>query len=145
MYELRKAVSEQLGYELNEPEAAEALQEVANHGADSGFSGFIYYSETVKFARDNMKLIIEQLESDASDYGVDVFQMISDFNCLSDGNYQPFKIASVIYDNADEATINDGADTAILNALAWYALESIAQEHNDMNEQESPSFVSQSC
>ena len=126
MYELTKAVTEQLGYELNEPEAAETFQDIANHGADSGFSGFIYHSETVKFSRDNMKLIIQQLESDASDFGIDVFQMISDFNCLKDGNYQPFEIASVIYDNADEATINDGADTAILNALAWYALESAA-------------------
>jgi len=33
----------------------------------------------------------------------------------------------VIHDDIDDATRNDGADVAILNALAWYALEEAAQ------------------
>ena len=52
--------------------------------------------------------------------------MIAGFNCLH-GEFPAFEIASVIHDDIDDATRNDGADTAILNALAWYALEETAQ------------------
>ena len=39
-----------------------------------------------------------------------------------------------MFDQADEATINDGADTQILNALAWYALEVVARYVTDIRE-----------
>ena len=133
--QLIKAVSEQCGYEPDDAELIQLLSDVSNHGASGGFSGFIYYGDTCKFARDNMPLIIKQLEEDASSCGMDVFEIISHFDCLevsTKGVYQPFEIASVIFDKADEATINDGADTQILNALAWYALEEVARYVTDI-------------
>tara|TARA_Y100000310_G_C19964053_1_gene482478 strand:- start:15 stop:461 length:447 start_codon:yes stop_codon:yes gene_type:complete len=124
--QLIKAVSEQCGYEADDAELIQLLSDVSNNGAGGGFSGFIYHSDTRKFARDNMPLIIEQLIEDASNCGMDVFEIVSHFNCLNE-NYPAFEIASVIFGQADEATINDGADTQILNALAWYALEEVAR------------------
>jgi len=127
--QLIKAVSEQCGYEADDAELIQLLSDVSNNGASGGFSGFIYHGDTCKFARDNMPLIIEQLKEDASNCGMDVFEMVSHFNCL-DENYPAFEIASVIFDQAD--LIGRGitpffADTQILNALAWYALEEVAR------------------
>jgi hypothetical protein len=36
------------------------------------------------------------------------------------------EVADTIHGHPDQATINDGVDTQILNALAWYALEEVA-------------------
>ena len=131
--QLIKAVSEQCGYEPDDAELIQLLSDVSNHGASGGFSGFIYYGDNCKFARDNMPLIIEQLKEDASNCGMDVFEMVFSCNGL-EGQYPAFEIASVMFDQADEATINDGADTQILNALAWYALEVVARYVTDIRE-----------
>jgi hypothetical protein len=142
--QLIKAVSEQCGYEADDSagfrlfdasnaELIQIFSDVSNNGASGGYGGFIYLRDTCKFARDNMPLIIEQLKEDASNCGVDVFEMVSHFNCLNE-NYPAFEIASVIFDQADEATINDGADTQILNALAWYALEEVARYITEIRE-----------
>lgn len=146
--QLIKAVIEQLGddpdrflsqhslkYEtlVNDTDLLQTLKDVSDHGASGGYGGFIYHRDTCKFARENMPLIIEQLKEDTSNYGVDVFEMVSNFNCLNE-NYPAFEIASVIFDQADEASINDGADTQILNALAWYALEEVARYITDIRE-----------
>tara|TARA_R110002110_G_scaffold83329_1_gene216328 strand:- start:2133 stop:2546 length:414 start_codon:yes stop_codon:yes gene_type:complete len=132
--QLIKAVSEQCGYEADDAELIQLLSDVSNNdGASGGYGNFIYHTDTCKFARENMPLIIEQLKEDASNYGVDVFEMVSKFNCL-EGEYPPYEIASIIFDQADEATINDGADTQILNALAWYALEEVARYVTDIRE-----------
>jgi len=102
------------------------MRDIRNHGADGGFSGFIYYSDTCKFARDNMALIYSHAKNQAVEFGIDPLEMIAGFNCLH-GEFPAFEIASVIHDDIDDATRNDGADVAILNALAWYALEEAAQ------------------
>ena len=114
------------------------MSNIRNNGADDGFSGFIYHSEmTCKFARDNMAEIYRHAKNQAAEFGIDPLEMIAGFNCLH-GEFPAFEIASVIHntlvlknnphlDSFDDATRNDGADTAILNALAWYALEETAQ------------------
>tara|TARA_R110001583_G_scaffold160809_2_gene312686 strand:+ start:405 stop:809 length:405 start_codon:yes stop_codon:yes gene_type:complete len=109
------------------------MSDIRNHGADGGFSGFIYHSETCKFARDNMAEIYRHAKDQAAEFGTDPLEMIAGFNCLH-GDFPSFEIASVIHDDIDDATRNDGADVAILNALAWYALEEAAQhwEHYEV-------------
>ncbi|NIU82320.1 MAG: hypothetical protein GWN64_02320, partial [Candidatus Thorarchaeota archaeon] len=48
---------------------ASTLEDICNHGIDGGFSGFIYYTDTVEFAKANMELIVEALKSDKDDFG----------------------------------------------------------------------------
>ena len=123
-YELiKKAVFDQLG--------DDAEQELKNvracpDGAAGGFGGFIYYNETRKFAKDNMKAIYDFAKEEAEEFGEDVFKMIQGFGCLRDINPLTSEIAETIHGHPDNATINDGVDTQILNALAWFALESVA-------------------
>ena len=114
---LKNAVIEQLG---GDDESIEyAKDTIENCGASGGVGGFIYYSETTEFARNNMDDIYTLLKDQASEFGYDcVFEMVAKFNCLKDYKYSPHEIADVIYNKASEDD-----ETQILNALAWYALE----------------------
>ena len=112
--------------DLDDGELESTMSDIRNHGADGGFSGFIYYNETCNFARENMAEIYRHAKNQAAEFGIDPLEMIAGFNCLR-GAFPAFEIASVIHDDIDDATRNDGADVAILNALAWYALEEAAQ------------------
>tara|TARA_R110000822_G_scaffold110654_6_gene240951 strand:- start:4599 stop:4943 length:345 start_codon:yes stop_codon:yes gene_type:complete len=105
---LKAKVIKQLGLE-------DSLRDVREHGADAGFSGFTYYSETCKFALDNLKDIRNEirLEADALGYS-SAAEMVAGFGCLC-GSYSEDECAEVLYGQSD--------DTYILNALAWYALE----------------------
>ena len=98
---LRDAVIDQLGE--NEEEAAETLRDVASHGADAGFPGFTYYSDTGNFYSAHKALIWEALAEDAEDFGYDsVTDFVASFNT-----------------KAHDATQFE-------NLLAWYALERVA-------------------
>lgn len=110
-------------------EFQDIAQDVASHGADSGFSGFICYYETVAFTKRNRKYIIELLQDQCSDFGFDnIYQMISGFNCLN-GLYSAEEIAESFYCNND-------ARTEVFNALAWYALEEVSRAVVDTPESE---------
>lgn len=56
--ELMQAVIEQLG---GEEEFLESYNDIINHGMAGGFSGFIYYTETVDFFNDNFEMINQGL------------------------------------------------------------------------------------
>tara|TARA_R100001463_G_scaffold27006_3_gene62901 strand:- start:112 stop:531 length:420 start_codon:yes stop_codon:yes gene_type:complete len=126
---LEKNVRNQLGFECwNDKELHDTFKDVRNNGGFGGFGGFIYYKDTCKFARDNMNEILESIKDDASGMGEDPLIMIQNFNCFQN-TISTFEIASIIYDKPDLATLNDGTDTQVLNALAWYALEETARQY----------------
>ena len=72
--EMKEAVIKQL--DMSKEDTEQTFRDVARGGADGGFSGFIYYSETVKFAKDNMNVIYEHLKSQAEDFGVNPFEIV---------------------------------------------------------------------
>lgn len=102
----------------------EMATDVANHGANGGFSGFIYYSDTVPFATRNKKLIIQMAKDMADDLGENVYQMIANFNCLG---LQDWEVAEALYQRTSPERTN------VLNALAWFALEEVARSYDDLN------------
>tara|TARA_R110000737_G_scaffold351819_1_gene395220 strand:- start:203 stop:592 length:390 start_codon:yes stop_codon:yes gene_type:complete len=122
------AVTAQLN--CDDDELNSTMSDIASHGADAGFSGFIYHSETCQFARDNMAAIYRQIKDDAEDFGTDPLELVAGFRCLN-GEFPAYEIASVIHDDRDDATRNDGAETSILNALAWYSLEFAAHSFDN--------------
>jgi hypothetical protein len=115
---LALAISRQMG---GKSELLQHYKDVANHGADSGFNGFIYYSETVKFWRNNKKLILESLSQLADDLGENVINMVRNFNCIK-GDFSTDEIGKALYGSYCEEF------DLIYNCLAWYALETICQE-----------------
>ena len=129
---LTNAVIEQLGYEELEDEALRStLEDITNNGADGGFGGFIYYSETNKFARENMNLIMDQVKELADDLGETPLEMISSFRSLKDDKIDPLEIASIIYERTSPESQADGTETVVLNALAWFALEEVARDQTN--------------
>ncbi len=109
--ELAQQVVEQMG---GEESFFEAWQDVVNHGINGGHSGFIYYNDTVPFAKRNLRLIREMARHQADDFGIGMIEMIQGFNCLG-SDYSLEEIGETLFGAGD--------DTQILNALAWYAAE----------------------
>jgi hypothetical protein len=115
---LTNAVIKQLG-------GRESLEDIANHGIDGGFTGFIYYSDTVKFFKKNRALILELAKEMASDLGENVIDMIAGFNCLTDDDETRESIARCLW-----GRVTDN-DTQVANALAWFAAEEVARTETD--------------
>jgi len=98
-----------------------SVSDVNNHGADTGFSGFIYYSETHKFAIRYRKQICVMLENMADDMGEDIIAMVGSF-----GVFRNFGMDSDdkkdLYRYLSGAKVDQGA---ITNVMAWFALEEV--------------------
>jgi hypothetical protein len=116
---LQRAVKRQLGSDTMQ-EFLETLQDVANHGAGGGFSGFTYYGETVDFTRRNRAEIMQQLKEDADSFGSSVSDMVCGFNCFR--VYSEDEILVALYSGTGDNV------TTVYNGLAWYALESVASQ-----------------
>ena len=130
--ELQQRVIEQLSgeSELNQ-DNANTLKDVANHGADAGFSGFIYYNETCKFFDDNKDLIFEQLLEDRANIGYNsLTEMLSSFRCFKD--VDTYDIEAFLINSDDES---NEEQTTLKNGLAWYALESVAWQLEEQIEE----------
>lgn len=102
----------------------EMAADVANHGADAGFSGFCYYTDTVAFTKRQKSAVLEMAKEQASDFGSDsVYSMIAGFRCTTAGSAE--EVAEAIHNPRSEDR------TAVFNALAWYALEEVARSYVD--------------
>ena len=120
---LQQRVIEQLSGEnkLNE-DSASILKDVDSYGADAGFVGFTYYSDTCKFFDDNKDLIIEQLLEDRVNIGYNsLTEMLSSFKCFKDVN--TYDIEAFLINSDDES---NEEQTTLKNGLAWYTLESVS-------------------
>ena len=102
----------------------EIARDVASHGADCGFSVFIYYADTVTFYKKHRKSINAFADSMAKDLGDNTLDMVAGFNCL---DTNAGEVAECMF---DPRTKNDYA-TRIHNALAWFALEEVARSYAD--------------
>lgn len=101
----------------------QVCQNVSNHGIDSGVSGFIYYTDTVKFTENNMKDIITFCRQMASELGTTLQEMLEGFKCL---NSCDVILALVDKDHEDR--------TQVINALAWFVGEELCRTASDMME-----------
>jgi len=98
--------------------------DVCNHGADGGFSGWIYYRETAEFAQKNLPAIRAQLSDCADSLGETVIGLLMSFRCLQGED--------ITQDDVGEALWGNGEGEMayyIRNALAWFALEEACREY----------------
>ena len=99
----------------------ETLYNVRNHGADGGYNGFIYYTDTYQFTRDNLSAILEELRELADGCGDETLtDCLSGFRCLK----------GLAKSEIESALMDDEADARpqVYNALAWFALETVASQ-----------------
>jgi hypothetical protein len=99
------------------------LADCARHGADGGFPGFIYYSETSAFFRQNREDIVHNIEQTAADMGEDVIKFVQSFGVFR--NAAPPTSGEIGRALWDSARLRDDL-TSLYNVFAWYALEEIA-------------------
>lgn len=102
----------------------EIAPDVASHGADAGFSGFIYYADTVAFYRKHRKAINSFADSMAKGLGENVLDMVSNFNCL-DTNVG--EVAECMFNPRTK-------NPYIHTALSWFALEEVSRSYYDLVE-----------
>lgn len=132
MTSLISAVAVQMGYDLEERadriEFLQTCRDVCNSGANAGFGGFTYYSDTCAFFADNERLIMRLAREMADEFGQGLSEFIASFNCL-----HGYKVADVEAWREDDA--DDDTACQIENALAWFTLEEVARYVTD-NEEE---------
>lgn len=99
--------------------------DVASHGADSGFGGWTYYSDTTDFYKTNRDAIKELAQDMADSLGESgAPALVKGFNCLRDSATDE-EIGQTLYGSPR------GHDTTVANALAWFALEEVARHFVD--------------
>lgn len=102
--------------------------DVCNHGANGGFSGFIYYTETVAFTKRNKKDIMQYAADMANDIGEsNAIGLIASFQCLK---MEPVDVAEALYNPRSDERTN------VFNALAWFALEEVSRAWIDFADNE---------
>ena len=115
VHPLKRAVMLQFG---DSESFYESVPDIANYGASGGVSGFIYYDDTVAFAKRNKTKIMQCLEELSSDCGESIISMLSQWKCLK-GLTQREIMEGLYNPKSDDKT-------TVYNALAWYALEEVA-------------------
>jgi hypothetical protein len=103
----------------------ETANDITNHGANSGFSGFTYYRDTLAFFRRNRASIMEMTEQMADALGEGMLKMIAGFNCHRGYDFTEDGIARALYTGKGDDATN------IQNAMAWFALEEVARSYVD--------------
>lgn len=98
----------------------EQYNDVNNHGINGGFTGFIYYKDSVPFGKKHKKAILELAKDQCHEiYGnTDLVKFFAGFNCLD----------LTVDEISDFLLFNDKEnETEIYNALAWYAGEEVCR------------------
>lgn len=57
----------------------ESAPDIARHGIDGGFSGFIYYRDTVAFTRRNLPALREMVQDMAREFGKGAGEFLAGF------------------------------------------------------------------
>lgn len=124
---LTRAVVKSLG---GIEEARITFRDVVAHGADGGFRGFVYYSDTCAFFKRHREEIVARLEEDAESFGVPVEGLISGFRVFED--CASLDLSRAIRRALCGLRAETFTQTLVENSLAWYALEEVSREMTGM-------------
>lgn len=120
---LARSVKTKLNVE-NYEELFTTFDEIRRYGADSGFTGFISYYDTCKFYKSFRYVIQSLIDSDCDNLGTEPIDLVKNFRCIK-GLFSADEIGRALYGRYDEYL------TEVYNALAWYALETVAYKFCD--------------
>jgi hypothetical protein len=112
------------GSKQNLIELSTQFENCAEHGADCGFSGFIYYNETTAFFKNNRQDIVAHMEQTAAEMGTDIISMVQGFGVFR--NYdKPLQseIGRALWDSGHQRE----ELTSLYNVFSWYALEEVSR------------------
>jgi hypothetical protein len=99
------------------------LANCAKHGADSGFTGFTYYHDTIIFFWRNRCDIVKNLELLAAELGEDIIGMVRHFGVFRyDTPPSASDIGRALWGTGK---LQDDL-TSLYNVFAWFCLEEIS-------------------
>ena len=129
---IQKAVIEQLGYnpdtDLENEELIGTLEDIVKYGIGGGFTGFVYYGDTVEFFKNNQSDIIDLVENFSSDMGEDPVEFVSAFKCIDDDRENRKEIGECLYCTHRSVEQIQQQNPYVANALAWFAAEEVARQ-----------------
>jgi hypothetical protein len=73
---LQKAILHQVGDK-------DYIRDIYEHGADAGYPGLTYYSDTVKFFQKHRAEIVQLVQDTAAAFGQGAVEFIKSFRCLN--------------------------------------------------------------
>lgn len=108
----------------NIEQTTSTLQDIARHGINGGYGGFIYYEDTCKFFDENKDAIFKLLNELYQEcaYGSEM-EMLRSFNCFKG---EDFSLKDIMEVNNFQGQGENPTHTMLKNGLAWYAGEEIA-------------------
>jgi hypothetical protein len=121
-------VIEALGYPLQGSSSvfndlSTEFENCAEHGANVGFGGFIYYNETIAFFKANRKDIVSHMEQTAAELGTDIISMVQGFGVFRHSEKPtPSEVGRALWDSKKDLEL-----TSLYNVFAWYALEEVSR------------------
>jgi hypothetical protein len=95
--------------------------------ASAGIPGFVHYSDTHKFALKNQKLIIELLEEDAEQLGIEIVEMVKNFGVFK-GEMDKDELKDLYKFLCGQKNADKYETNSVLNVLAWLCVEQLAFE-----------------
>ncbi len=110
-------------------EAQKAMPDICSYGADQGFSGFIYYGDTVEFFKKYRKEIIQHIDALAEEMGEDAATMMLGWpwlNAKDCNEAEKRELRESIRRCLGGGRLTN-ADNQTANALAWCALDMVAR------------------
>lgn len=118
---IRGVVKQLGGYEV----AKEMFEDICTHGIQGGFFGFVYYSDTVSFAKKYQKEIRALLEEQADSLGEEVPEMIKNFGYFRNNKPDKEDIKDIYLFLSGQCGRCGGH--AVPNLMAWYAAEEVSR------------------
>jgi hypothetical protein len=106
----------------------ESAPDIANHGIDGGFHGWIYHTDTRRFYKRHQALVLALAEEQAADIGIGMLEMIAGFGVFRNDPITPDAVARALYQGKGDDV------TTVQNVMAWYAAEEVARAYNDLLE-----------
>ena len=95
--------------------------DIAVHGIDGGFHGWIYTAETVAFYEANRAAVVAWIAQTADNFGCEPVAMLQSWRCLQ-GCSQAEILATIAGTEIDQT---------VANGLAWGVAEDVARRYSD--------------
>lgn len=94
--------------------------------ASMGITGFIYYSNTHKFALKNQKEINYLLDELADEQGIEVVEMVKSFGVFRKNGMDKDELKDLYKFLGGNKNANSYETSSVLNVLAWLCVEHLA-------------------
>ena len=120
------SVIKALGYPLNGSqwfrELTAIFSDCSRKGANVGFTGFSYATDTAAFFTENRKDIIAHMVQTAADSGLDILSMVQEFGIFRNSDKPTLsEIGQALWDSKKYPEFS-----TLYQVFAWYTLEEIS-------------------